>query len=93
MATLQVKGMDDALYEGLKRRAELQHRSVSQEVVHLIESHLGAPGSRSGPESATEAFLKLAGVWSEGDEVSAEEAIAGIRESRVNRRAETDAFD
>ncbi len=45
MATLQVKGMDDALYEGLKRRAELKHRSVSQEVVHLIESHLNGPAN------------------------------------------------
>lgn len=35
MATLQVKGMNDRLYESLKARAEADRRSVSQEVVYV----------------------------------------------------------
>ncbi len=39
MANLQVRDIDDKLYDSLKRRADLEHRSISQEVVMIIESH------------------------------------------------------
>lgn len=36
MATLNIKRFPDALYEKLRARAEQEHRSVSQEVIHLL---------------------------------------------------------
>lgn len=41
MATLNIKNFDDALYERLKRRAAAQHRSVAQEVTHLLQAAVG----------------------------------------------------
>lgn len=42
MATLNIKNFDDALYERLKQRAAAQHRSVAQEVTHLLATAVGA---------------------------------------------------
>lgn len=36
MATLNIKNFPDALYGRLQARAERDHRSLSQEVVHLL---------------------------------------------------------
>jgi plasmid stability protein len=36
MATLNIKNLPDPLYEALKARAEAQHRSVAQEVTHIL---------------------------------------------------------
>lgn len=40
MATLNVKNFPDALYEALKARAESRHRSVAQEVTHILSEVL-----------------------------------------------------
>ena len=80
MATLQVRDIDDSLYEGLRRRAKAQHRSLSQEVVHIIEDYLSRPAN--DPARQTDMFLQLAGAW-QGPE-KAEEIVASIRKARVN---------
>lgn len=83
MATLQVKGIDEQLYEGLRRRANREHRSISQEVVHLIEEHLARP-AEADSGSAVDAFLQLAGTWQ--DDRSAAEIAADIRSNRRSSR-------
>jgi plasmid stability protein len=40
MAILNVKNLPDALYQKLRDRARRQHRSISQEVVHLLSQAL-----------------------------------------------------
>ena len=47
MAILNVKNVPDALYQKLRDRARRQHRSISQEVVHLLSQALGAETSLS----------------------------------------------
>lgn len=42
MAILRVTNMPDALYRKLRERARRQHRSISQEVVHLLSQALDA---------------------------------------------------
>lgn len=37
MAILNIKNLPDGLYERLKVRAEQQHRSVAQEVTHILD--------------------------------------------------------
>ena len=81
MATLQVKGMDDALYRALGSRAARDRRSVSQEVVSMIEAFL-AQGPRP-TRRAAEAFLELAGTWH--DERSAVDIAKAIRASRRSK--------
>ncbi len=41
MAILNIENLPDALYDRLKARAEQQHRSVAQEVTHILDQVLG----------------------------------------------------
>ena len=47
MATLNIKKFPDALYNKLCARAESKHRSISQEVIHLINQVMKEPESHS----------------------------------------------
>ena len=40
MAVLNVKNIPDSLYRKLKMRAKRQHRSIAQEVTHLLSEAL-----------------------------------------------------
>jgi len=77
MATLQVRDIDDRLYDFLKVSAKLQNRSISQEVVTIIQNYLNA--SSGGTGNATLEFISLTGAWN--DDKNAEELIADIRKS------------
>jgi plasmid stability protein len=37
MATLNIKNFPDDLYERLQGRAQREHRSLAQEIVHILE--------------------------------------------------------
>ena len=43
MAILNIKNLPDALYKKLQARAKRQHRSIAQEVTHLLSDALEAP--------------------------------------------------
>lgn len=43
MAILNIKNLPDALYKKLQTRAKRQHRSIAQEVTHLLSNALEAP--------------------------------------------------
>lgn len=43
MATLNVKNLPDALYRKLQARAKREHRSVAQEVTHILVEALDTP--------------------------------------------------
>ncbi len=89
MATLQVKGMDDALYRALAARAAQDNRSISQQVVAMIRDLLASP--RCSARDATEAFLELCGGWA--DERPAEEIAQGIRAGRLSGGRSVESFD
>ena len=78
MAVLQVRNMADDLYEALGRHAAMQNRSISQQVIEIIQRYLSAPNQF---KCADDAVLELAGTWE--DERSADEIIADIRNSRT----------
>jgi plasmid stability protein len=82
MATLQVKGMDDDLYEALKGRAKRDNRSITQEVVTMIRESLAR--SPVTPGRATRDLLALAGSWE--DARPPEDIARSIRGSRRSRR-------
>lgn len=42
MATLNIKSLPDSLYRKLQERARRQHRSLSQEVIHILEAHVAS---------------------------------------------------
>lgn len=82
MANLQVRGMDDDLYEALRARANMDHRSISQEVVTIINEFLSQ--TRPETERAGGSLLDLAGSWA--DDRSAEQIVADIRSARRTGR-------
>jgi hypothetical protein len=86
MATLQVRSMDDQLYEALGRMAAREQRSISQQVIAILKEHLSQPVRHT---SATEDFLVLCSTWK--DERTAEEIVQEIRGNRksVHRFKET----
>lgn len=47
MATLNVKNLPDALYRKLQAQAKRQHRSVAQEVIHLLAEAVERPAPLS----------------------------------------------
>ena len=81
MAVLQVRNMADDLYGALGRRAALENRSISQEVIEIIKRYLASP--RNFP-AADEEALRMAGSW--GDSRPDEEIVATIRKERTTRR-------
>ncbi len=82
MATLQVRDIDDRVYKELRERAKSKHRSLSQEVAHIIEEYLSRPAGDYKKQS--ELLLELSGSW-EGPE-TAKEIISSIRKSRKNSK-------
>jgi plasmid stability protein len=79
MAILQVRDIDDRLYDTLKQRAHIDSRSISQEVISILEKHLSAPDTFN--THTTREFLNLS--WE--DNRSADEIIADIEKSRKNK--------
>ena len=79
MATLQVRDMDDHLYNYLRTSAKLQHRSISQEVITILQDYLNAPLKQA--QNATLAFLALEGGWK--DDRSAQEIVEDMRATRT----------
>jgi plasmid stability protein len=43
MATLNIKNLPDTLYRKLQARARREHRSVAQEVIHLLSRAVTPP--------------------------------------------------
>ena len=80
MAILQVRGIDSGLYQSLKNRATREKRSISQEVIFILEKYLARP--KSMDVNPTEEFLQLSGSWE--DDHSAEEIVASIRDGRID---------
>ncbi len=80
MAMLQVRDMDDRLYDRLKFAAKRDNRSISQQVVTILQNYFTSVPVK--PKNATEEFLKLSGAWD--DARSTEEIIDDIRNTRVN---------
>lgn len=72
MATLNIKNLPDSLYERLKARAKKQHRSVAQEVTHIL--------SKAVEEPETFSILELQGLGREHWDVT--DATAFLEEER-----------
>ncbi len=80
MAILQVRDIDDRLYASLKAIAKSENRSISQEVISIIEKYLSNPAIyKSNP---TREFIALSGAWD--DNRDADEIIDSIKNARKN---------
>lgn len=80
MAMLQVRDMDDRLYDRLRFAAKIENRSISQQVVTILQNYFTSIPVKT--KNATEEFLKLAGSWE--DSRTTDEIIDDIYSSRLN---------
>lgn len=71
MASLTLENIPESLLESLRERAEANRRSLTQEVLHLLESALERPASVHEAEARgmlqarnqADAWAALAGRW------------------------------
>ncbi len=68
MASLTLKNLPDDLLRALREVADRDRRSLTREIIHLLESalrgHGEPPASRSsGADAQVAAWRKLAGRW------------------------------
>lgn len=82
MANLQVKEISDELYNSLRVLAKKEKRSISQEVVLILEEYLSRP--LVFDQNPTDQLMKIAGSWE--DDRSADEIVSDSREARKNSR-------
>jgi plasmid stability protein len=80
MSNLQIKGIDDRLYQELKKRAADENRSISQQVLYLIRNHLATRRHPDRVETAAQTLISLAGSWE--DARTGEEIVQDLRRSR-----------
>lgn len=80
MAILQVRNLDDSIYLSIKKEAEKEGRSISQEVIKIIQYYFSKPDIKQ--PSATESFLNL--HWQ--GESSADQIVSEIRSSHKNSK-------
>jgi plasmid stability protein len=81
MAILQVRDVDDRLYDSLKQKAHIDNRSISQEVISILETYLSNPDIYN--MNSTREFLKLS--WD--DNRNADEIIDGLMKDRKNKKS------
>jgi hypothetical protein len=84
MANLQIKGIDDTLYDTIKKLAASENRSVSQEMLFLVKEHLAKRKQIVTVRTPAEVLLDLSGSWT--DERSADTIIAEIKAARKSSR-------
>jgi plasmid stability protein len=80
MANLQVKDIDENLYEELKHVARRENRSVTQEVVHILSRYLANP--QVFDQNPTLEFLALSGSYD--DSRPADKIVSEMRKNRKN---------
>lgn len=84
MSNLQIKGIDERLYQQLKQLAADENRSVSQQVLFLIRNHLARKRPTDEPETAAQTLLSLSGSWE--DSRTAEQIVSDIKGARRSSR-------
>jgi hypothetical protein len=82
MANLQIKGMDDELYNSLKDLAASENRSISQQVLFLLKRYLGSKHQFQKIKTPAQVLLELAGSWE--DVRSSEKIMKDLKKYRKN---------
>ena len=90
MANLQIKGMNDILYERLKTIAASENRSVSQQVLFLVKSYLAKGKTIDEMRTSAQVLLELSGSWD--DSRNSKEIIGEIRKGRKSSRKLNEGF-
>jgi tRNA(fMet)-specific endonuclease VapC len=80
MANLQIKDIDDKLYQEIKDLAASESRSVTQEVLFLLKDYLSKRKHLTASKTAAQVLIDLSGSWQ--DQRSATEIVSEIKKAR-----------
>jgi len=84
MANLQIKGIEDKLYQELKSMASDENRSISQQMLFLIRKYLSKKSRIDQLKPPAQVLLELSGSWQ--DSRDTETIIAEIKSARKNSK-------
>jgi len=84
MANLQIKNVEDNLYEEIKKLASAENRSVSQQVLFLVKEYLTKRKHLTATKSPAQVLLDLSGSWE--DDKNAEQVVKEIKSARKSSR-------
>ena len=84
MANLQIKNIQDELYEEIKKLAAAENRSVSQQVLFLVREYLAKRKRLTAAKSPAQVLLELSGSWE--DDKNAEQIVKEIKSARKSSR-------
>jgi predicted CopG family antitoxin len=90
MANLQIKGIEDELYQELKKMAAEENRSVSQQALFLVKEYLARKKHMRVIKSPAQILLELAGSWE--DDRDSKKITAQIKKARKNSRRLKEGF-
>ncbi len=82
VANLQIKGIDDALYTQIKKLAAAENRSISQQILFLVERYIANQKQFDKTKAPAQVLLELSGSWE--DSRDADEIISDIKRTRKN---------
>jgi len=82
MSNLQIKGIDEDLYTRIKKMANEENRSLSQQILYLAKEYLAKRKKIRTAKPPAQVLLELSGSWA--DDRKAEEIIKELRKSRRN---------
>ena len=82
MANLQVKGIEDDLYNEIKKMAAEENRSVSQQILFLVRSYMSKKPRWNAARSAADVLINLHGSWQ--DECDSDQIIDQVKRARRN---------
>jgi hypothetical protein len=84
MANLQIKNIQDDLYEEIKKLAAAENRSISQQVLFLVKEYLVKRKHLTAAKSPAQVLLELSGSWE--DDKNAEQIVTEIKGARKSSR-------
>jgi hypothetical protein len=90
MANLQIKGIENDLYNEIKKMAAADNRSVSQQILFLVKSYMSKKKRWDAAKSPAEILMDLHGSWQ--DEREADQIIGQVKRARRNSKSLTKGF-
>ena len=90
MANLQIKGIDDGLYNQIKQMASQENRSISQQVLFLVKTYMAGKYYSGHGKTPARVLLELSGSWE--DSRPAGRILDEIKSARKNSKKLENGF-
>ncbi len=90
MANLQIKGIEDELYQELKKMAAEENRSVSQQALFLVKEYLARKRHLRTLRTPAQILLDLSGSWEDNRDPA--KIVTQVKKARRNSKKFEEGF-